>query len=170
MKEIEVNTLFKLLKKIKPLKIIVGKEVYKAIKNDKRFNQFDIEIYHNKIDTEKHIKFTEIKLTKEEKHILLHTLGLSNIKWYDKDKIKDPYRNRFYTSENTTDYPVIKSLIEKKLMKDTGQGCGPADQTNCRYFAATPNGIKIAQKIALNSIPKLSKSKKRYECRKKYGV
>jgi len=104
-----------------------------------------------------------MNLNKEEKHILLHTLGLSNIRWYDKDKIKNPYRNRFYTSENTTDYPIIKSLIDKDLMQDTGKGCGNNDQSNCRYFFATLKGIETAQRIVLESIPKLSRSKKRYQ-------
>lgn len=129
-------------------------------------------------------------MTKEERHILLHTLGMSSIRWYETDKIKKPYRNRFYTSEKTTDYPVIKSLINKDLMQDSGQGIGEED--DCRYFFATNKGIKLAKKIAFESIPKLSRSKKRYQlylhmesdesfgewlknsdwdrCRRKYGV
>jgi len=51
-----------------------------------------------------------MNLSKEEKHILLHTLGLEYIKFYEKEKINEPYRNRFYTSYDSKDYEIIKSL------------------------------------------------------------
>jgi hypothetical protein len=131
-----------------------------------------------------------VNLTKEEKQILLHSLGLrENMRFYEKDKIKKPYRNYFYTDKNTTDFPFIQKLIEKKLMIDTGKGWSGQEGT---YFCVTDKGIKLAKEIANNSIEKLTRSKKRYQlylhceveetffewlkdsgwnkCRKEYGV
>lgn len=103
----------------------------------------------------------ENELSKQEKQILLHTLGLrENMRFYEKDKIKKPYRNYFYTDKNTTDFSFIQKLIEKKLMIDTGKGWPGQDGT---YFCATDKGIKLAKEIAYNSIEKLTRSKKRYQ-------
>ena len=99
-----------------------------------------------------------IDLTKEEKQILLHSLGLSNIDFYNEYLIDSPYRNNFYTSENTTDYPIIKSLIEKGLMQDTNKGW----EKGSRYFIVTEKGIEISKKLAKEFIPKITRSKKRY--------
>lgn len=97
-------------------------------------------------------------LTKEEKHILLHTLGLENIQFYEKEKIEKPYRNGFYTSYKEKDFKIIKNLIDKGLMYDSKVTFKEGDT----YFCATKNGILLAQKLALESIPKLTRSQKRY--------
>jgi len=99
-----------------------------------------------------------MELTKQEQHILLHTLGLSNIQFYEKEKIHEPYRNRFYTSYDCDDYKIIKDLIEKELMYDT-QRSWEEDRS---YFCATEKGIELAQRIALENIPKMTRSQKRY--------
>jgi hypothetical protein len=94
-----------------------------------------------------------VELLKEEKQILLHTLGLSEgMQFYDKDKIDNPYRNYFNTTKDTVDFPYIQSLVEKGLMFNFRPS----------YFAVTETGIKLAKEIAFNSIEKLSRSKKRY--------
>ena len=114
----------------------------------------------------------EIILSDQEKQTLLHTLGLSNITVFEKDKINNPYRNNFYTSENSDDYQHIKLLILKGLMIDTQKGWPGQDS---HYFIATDKGIELAKVIALESIPKLSRSKMRYqaylhsECDDLYG-
>jgi len=102
-----------------------------------------------------------IELTKEESQILLHTVGLNNLKWYEKNKIYKIKNNRnyFYTSIKNNDYISIKSLIDKKLMIQGSQ----AYNNNSYYFFATEQGILTAQQIALQSMPKISRSKKRYE-------
>jgi hypothetical protein len=45
-------------------------------------------------------------LTKEERHILQHSLGG-----------KEQYRNSFVTTEFGTDYPVCEKLVEKGFMQ-----------------------------------------------------
>ena len=104
-----------------------------------------------------------MNMSKEETHILLHTLGLSHVQWYEKNKIDNPYRNNFYTSKDTTDYPCIITLIEKELMADSGTGW----DKNSTYFYATDLGILEAQKIARtiikNDLKQLTRSKKRYQ-------
>jgi hypothetical protein len=99
-----------------------------------------------------------IELLKEEKQILLHTLGLSErMQFYDKEKIlSEPYRNYFFTHKNTTDYPFILNLIQKDLMFSTGE------RFEGEYFSTTEQGKNLAVSIALNSIEKLTRSKKRY--------
>jgi len=100
-------------------------------------------------------------LEKEEIQILLHTLGLrKKMKFYEKDKIEDPYRNYFYTSSDTTDYPHIQNLIKKGLMVDSGKGWPDQEGT---YFYATEKGIELAKKIAYDLIEKLTRSQKRYQ-------
>jgi hypothetical protein len=105
----------------------------------------------------------EWKLSKEEKQILLHSLGLSNLRWYDKAKLKDkPDRNYFYTSKDTKDYPFIEKLIEKKLMVNSEKGWENQEGT---YFHVTTEGIKIALEIARKEIKENtpSRSKRRYQ-------
>jgi len=104
---------------------------------------------------------TVIKLNKQEEHILLHSLGIADIRWYEKDKITNPYRNYFYTSKDGTDYPYIKSLIDKALMEDSGRGW----ENNSSYFYVTDEGKSLAMDIAFRRLKesKPSKSKRRYE-------
>lgn len=45
-------------------------------------------------------------LSKEERHVLQHSLGGEK-----------QYRNHFCTDEDTTDYPVCEGLVEKGLMR-----------------------------------------------------
>lgn len=101
----------------------------------------------------------EIILPKEEKQILLHTIGLSEgMPFYDKEKILiEPYRNYFFTHKNTVDYSFIQNLIQKNLMIKTGE------RFEGEYFSDTDEGIRVAKSIAFKSIPILSRSKKRYE-------
>lgn len=105
----------------------------------------------------------EMDLSKEEQHILLHSLGLSHLRWYEKDKLLDePYRNRFYTSKKTKDYTFIESLISKGLMFNTQKGW---DGSGSTYFVVTDEGINIAKSIATKQVRenKPSRSKMRYE-------
>jgi hypothetical protein len=107
-------------------------------------------------------------LSKEEEHILLHSLGWSNLRWYERDKInQEPYRNYFYTSRNTVDYPFIISLIEKGLMFASEKTWeeNPNDDSSY-YFCCTEKGIDLTYSIARNQIEKSkpTRSKRRYEC------
>jgi hypothetical protein len=99
-----------------------------------------------------------VELLKEEKQVLLHTLGLSEgMQFYEKEKIlSEPYRNYFFTHKNTVDYPFIQSLIQKDLMVKIGE------RFEGEYFSTTDQGKNLAVSIALNSIKKLTRSKKRY--------
>lgn len=102
-------------------------------------------------------------LTKEEKHVLLHSLGWSDLRWYDKNKLEEtPYRNYFYTGEDTTDYPIICSLIEKKLMFCSGASW---DNGASKYYHVTEQGIDLAYSIARNLLEnsKPTRSKRRYQ-------
>jgi hypothetical protein len=100
-------------------------------------------------------------LSKEEKQILLHTLGLyEGIRFYETYKIDKPYRNYFYTSKNTVDYSFIEKLIAKGLMADSGRG---GDKSGSIYFFVTNKGINLAKKIARDSVVKLSRGQKRYQ-------
>jgi hypothetical protein len=99
-----------------------------------------------------------MELTKEEKHILLHSLGLENIQFYEKEKIINPYRNSFYTSYDGSDYVIIKGLIDKGLMYDSYNTW----EKGSSYFSVIEKDIVIAQKLALDNIPKLTRSQKRY--------
>lgn len=101
-----------------------------------------------------------MELTEKEEHILLNSIGWSNLRWWEKDKLyKEPYRNHFYTSEKTAAYPFIVSLIEKKMMVDTGQ----EQEDKSRYFLVTEKGIDYARKILKETIKTPSRSKARYQ-------
>lgn len=47
-----------------------------------------------------------MEVTKEERHILQHSLGG-----------REMYRNHFCTNEDTVDYPACEKLVEKGLMQ-----------------------------------------------------
>jgi DNA-binding PadR family transcriptional regulator len=101
----------------------------------------------------------EFNLSEEELHILKHSLGISYIQWYEREKIDNPYRNYFYTSKNSVDYPIIQKLIKKGLMEDMQRSWSE----DASYYYVTNKGIDIAKQSAKESIPKLPKSKKRYQ-------
>lgn len=101
---------------------------------------------------------TKIELSKEEKQVLFHTLGLNDLKFYEEIRSS---RNAFYTSKDSTDYSILESLIEKGLMYDSGKGW----EEGSTYFHATPEGLKFAlSSVTTNSETKPSRSKRRYLC------
>lgn len=101
-----------------------------------------------------------VELSTAEKQVLLHTLGLNDIQYYETEKIKQPYRNYFYTSNKTTDHQHIELLIKQGLMEELGS---PYDSDSA-YFQATEKGVEIAQGIATKKAVtyKPSRSKRRY--------
>lgn len=103
-----------------------------------------------------------MNLNKEENKVLTHSLGWGILKWHEKFKLDEkPYRNYFYTNEKSTDYPIIESLIEKGLMKDSGKGWGKKDKN--RYFFVTDKGIDYIRKELKKTIRRPARSKARYE-------
>ncbi len=102
-----------------------------------------------------------MNLTKEEKQVLLHSLGLSDLSWYDKDQLSTgPIRNYFYTSKDSADYPFIKSLIKKDLMINSNKGWDKGSS----YFFATPAGIILAIGLSEKQMQKNmpTRSQRRY--------
>jgi hypothetical protein len=49
-------------------------------------------------------------LSEQERHILLHALGLN--------RERTPYRNRFVTGPGTIEYPVCRFLVARGLMAE----------------------------------------------------
>jgi len=113
-----------------------------------------------------------MELKKEELHIVLHSLGWSHIRWYEKEKINEKsYRNYFYTNKDTVDYPFIESLIDKGIMSISGKGW----DSDSAYFSVTDKGISCAREHLKGTIKRPSRSKARYqlylhcECDESFG-
>lgn len=101
-------------------------------------------------------------LSSDEQGILLHSLGINDLRWYDKDKLKkEPFRNYFYTSKTSHDYLAIKALIDKGLMIATNKSW----DGESFYFLATREGIKVAYSIAKTLLKETmpTRSQRRYE-------
>jgi hypothetical protein len=47
-------------------------------------------------------------LTTAERHVIKHSLGLL--------RAKEPYRNRFVSDPETSDWPILQALCERGLM------------------------------------------------------
>ena len=92
-------------------------------------------------------------ITKEEKSILFHTLGL-NYKPIS-------FRNHFVASKNHSDYKTLESLREKGLM-ELGKAPSFCPESDILYHVTT-KGKEIAISEKKKSIPKLTRSQKRYK-------
>ena len=76
------------------------------------------------------------QLTDEERHIMEHATG-----WESRQPL---YRNYFVTGEGTPDYPVVKKLCERGLMRQTR---GPSEISGgMPIFAVTDAGIEELRK------------------------
>ena len=93
-----------------------------------------------------------MELSKNEKSILLHTLGLN----YESIH----FRNHFCASKTHTDYNDLLSLCNKNLMK---QVSSPSfcDDGNI-VFIVTQEGIEKAYEILKQQEKKLTRAQKRY--------
>jgi hypothetical protein len=90
--------------------------------------------------------------------LLWHSLGI------DEDR-REPYRNYFATSPNTTDYPDLVLLVDAGLMRvDKAPKWSCSDLT----FRVTEEG-KIKALETLPVPPKISRSKMRYQRFLEYG-
>lgn len=102
-------------------------------------------------------------LTKQEEDILLHTLGWSNLRYYEKHKLEEkPSRNYFYTDENSDDYKRIKHLVDLNLMVKSSKTWDNKEF----YFHVTKEGIDHAYYICRNRIDNNkpnTRSKRRYQ-------
>lgn len=78
-----------------------------------------------------------IELTKEEKHILLHTLGY--------DYSNKTFRNRYVASSCNSNWEQLQLLVKKGLME---QDKVPLSSFNEYVFWATKEGEKLAKGIA----------------------
>lgn len=89
------------------------------------------------------------ELTKDEKSVLLHTLGL--------DYGMAVFRNLFLAGEGHHDMPHILSLVELGLMaegKHQNQGV---------YYHATRDGERLGLSLRIAMEPKLTRSQARYK-------
>lgn len=77
-----------------------------------------------------------IELTKEEKLILLHTLGY--------DYSNKSFRNRYLASPCNSNWEQLQQLVKKGLME---QGKVPLSNYNEFVFWATKEGEKLAKRI-----------------------
>jgi len=79
-------------------------------------------------------QISEINLTDKEKHILLHSLGLTTK--------KVPYRNHFYTGVGSKDYDDCESLVSKDLMHKRSDPFNDFCKDNY-YYVVTKEGFKL---------------------------
>jgi len=86
-----------------------------------------------------------MKLTKEEKEVLMHTLGLNY-----KDK---SFRNHFCASKGHSDYPILIALVEKGYMYKMSNFAGD-------YFCC----IDAVKSHLEKSKPKLTRYQLYLEC------
>lgn len=97
------------------------------------------------------------EITDKEKDILFHTLGFDYVfSFLDKHKIEEPTRNYEYC-----ELKEVQSLIDKNLMQFKCSSFNRGD--SAMYFEVTEDGIKLAQELCLKSLPKLTRSQKRYQ-------
>lgn len=89
----------------------------------------------------------------EQLHILQHSLGL------DRFGGGRSYRNHFVTSEDTTDWPIIQSLVALGLMIPRRVREGLLDKRD-RVFCVTVEGESVVEHA--KETTKLSRGKKRY--------
>lgn len=93
-------------------------------------------------------------ITKEEKNVLFHTLGFNYSPRVD--------RNFFGTSKGCSDCIACESLVVKDLMSSN---TAPSWSGDDFVFTATSAGRSVAFKLDKehrDSLPKLSRSQKRY--------
>lgn len=93
-----------------------------------------------------------IEITKEERNILFHTLGL-NYKAIS-------FRNHFVASKNHSDYKTLESLREKGFMK-LGKNPSFCPDTDLLYHV-TDNGKELAYVEKKKLTPELTRSQRRY--------
>jgi hypothetical protein len=83
-----------------------------------------------------------MELTQKQIDIIKHTVGLNNTP----KQPKGFYRNRFSASITHTEYPILKSLVDLKLMEHSApQEMFGGDM----MFSLTIEGLKLAKTYSL---------------------
>lgn len=102
-----------------------------------------------------------MELSKKEKDVLFHTLGFDCVySFLELRRVDTPTRNYTFCTLLSEDGEVLQSLIDKGLMIFKCQSLNKNDDAH--YYEATESGISLAQELIKNSLPKLTRSKKRY--------
>lgn len=101
-----------------------------------------------------------MSFSESEIRIMQHTLGISDIRYYETEKIENIYRNYYMCGMSGENRKIILSLVEKGMMESMGEKWGG------EYFCVTDQGIELAKSAALSKAlaSKPNRSKRRYEC------
>lgn len=100
------------------------------------------------------------ELNEKELKLMFHTLGYDfTPRWNDE---RGGFRNHFYTHENTSDYLIIKGLIDKGYMIDNGVSGFGGDG---RYYSCTnkANSVVVDLWLKKKKENKPSRGKRRYQ-------
>lgn len=101
------------------------------------------------------------ELNEKELKLMFHTLGYDfTPRWNDE---KGGFRNHFCTHENTSDYPIIKGLINKGYMVDNG--CEPGFIGGGNFYSCTDKAKSVVVDLWLKKKKenRPSRSKRRYQ-------
>lgn len=83
------------------------------------------------------------KLTKEQRHKMLHAIGLTYKPFPQGENLDDRFRNRYYTTATDEDW----AYLIKEGLAETHKGY---EEKNA-YFNVTEKGFDLLKELAVNS-------------------